>query len=58
MNKNGIFYDERLNRDVMAKIASSKKKQQRVVLDKPKVVGVRNYEQKNLFAAFDFNIEF
>ena len=58
MNKNGIFYDERLNRDVMSKIASSKKKQQRVMLDKQKVVTGKNYEQKNLFAAFDFNIEF
>ena len=58
MNKNGIFYDERLNRDVMSKIASSKKKQQRVMLDKPKTGIGKNYEQKNLFAAFDFNLEF
>lgn len=58
MNKNGIFYDERLNRDVMSKIASSKKKQQRVMLDKPQLVVGRKHEQKNLFAAFDFNIEF
>jgi hypothetical protein len=43
MNKNGIFYDERLNRDVMAKIASSKKKQQKVVLDKPKIGGGKKY---------------
>jgi hypothetical protein len=58
MNKNGIFYDERLNRDVISKIASSKRKQQSLGLVNPKSKSGRSHEQKNLFAAFDFNIEF
>ena len=44
MNKNGIFYDERLNRDVISKIASSKRKQQSLGLVNPKSKSGRRHE--------------